>query len=106
MKYWIQLEAGTAVHQARIDEDCGRVQVAGSIASEERHNTADLFGLGHAAKRDGGVDDFHLLRVFEGRFVDRRGYGARTDSDDRDVVRPSSRPAWRVSIRMPPLDKQ
>ena len=38
--------------------------------------------------------------------VDRRGHRARADTDDGDAVRPQLIPAVRVSMRIPPLDRQ
>ena len=83
------------------------VEVAGAVAGEEGHDAADLLGLGHAA-RSGWPR--RASSSSPGRPRSTALIGVSTAPGPTPTTRmpcgPSSTPAVRVSMRMPPFDRQ
>ena len=100
------LQSHAVVHYPAIRKNCRRGQIASSLAGKEHHYVCDLFRLSHAAEWDRGIQLRHQCRVVHRDEVDRGRDRARTDPDDQNAVRANSTPAVRVSIRIPPLDRQ
>ena len=102
----VPLQPGAALHEAAIGEHRCRGDVARAVAGQQRDHAGDLLRLRHSPQRYGRVQLRHLGRIVHRRKVDGRGDSSGAHADDEDVVRASSTPAVRVSMRMPPLDRQ
>ena len=100
------LEARAAVHDAAVGEDRRGREVAGPVAGEERDDAADLLRLGHPASGMAASSVF----IFAGSSIVEALIGVATAPGPTPTTvtpcGPSSTPAVRVSMRMPPLDRQ
>jgi len=94
------------VHDTAIGEDGGRCEVARPIPGKKADHPSNLLRTRHATHRYRLVQLGELCWILHCSDIDWRRDGARTHPDHEDVVSGELEPEVRVSIRMPPFDRQ
>ena len=81
------LKASTALHNAAVDEDRCRGEIARAISGEKPNHASDLLRPCHASQRYRCVQPHELGRILNRAEIYRGCHGAWTHSNHEDVVR-------------------